>query len=196
MTENKENKENLGVKGSDKENGKENAGRKVEPKSKPVSLELEEMKELLQRTQASFENYRKQVEKRIAEIQEQAARETLLQVLPILDNLELAFKNASSNPQGLLEGVELIHAQFKEVLENNHVLPIEAKSMRFDPRLHEALMKVESDLPENTIIEEFQKGFTLRGQVLRPAKVKLSAGKKKAGDKKEEEKKEEKINNQ
>ena len=66
------------------------------------------------------------------------------------------------------------------MLENNGVKMIEKEE--FDPYYHEALMKVESDLPENTIIEVLQKGFTLHNKVIRPARVKLSAGKKKEDD--------------
>ncbi len=140
--------------------------------------ELAEMKDLLQRTQANFENYRKQVEKRVEEIRDLAAKDVILQLLPVLDNLELALKSADKNLVEFRKGIELIYSQLFSILENQGVKVIEAK--KFDPYLHEPLLKVESEAPENSILEEFQKGFMLNNRVIRHAKVKLSAGKIKA----------------
>jgi molecular chaperone GrpE len=140
---------------------------------------LLEMKDLLQRKQAELENYRKQVDKRFIEIRELANRDIILQLLPIIDNFELALKfdDGHTSEKTFVEGVELIYSQFFSMLENNGVKMIEKEE--FNPYYHEALMKVESNLPENTIIEVLQKGFTLHNKVIRPARVKLSAGKKK-----------------
>ena len=151
-------------------------------------LSAEELKELLQRTQANFENYRKQMEKRIEEIKQMAAKGVLLELLSVLDNFELALKQELKGEE-FVKGIELIYAQLISLLENNQVTPIETKERNFDPYLHEALLKVESDQPSGKILEEFQKGFILHNQVIRPAKVKISAGKK------AEEKKENKSEN-
>ena len=142
---------------------------------------LAEMKDLLLRTQANFENFRKQTERRIDEIKEMAARDTILQLLPIMDDLELAFKNLDPKleHETFVQGIKLIYSQFSQILEKNDVKPIPTQKQKFDPYLHEALMKVESDFAENTILEEFQKGYTLHGKMLRHARVKISAGKKK-----------------
>ena len=152
-------------------------------KSKKQSKEIQkddakEIKELLQRTQANFENYRKQTDKRIEEIHQNAARNIIVELLPVLDNFELALQNAEANLEEFKKGVELIYAQFNTLLQDNHVTPITTDNKMFDPYYHEALMKVESDQPENRIIEEFQKGFMLHNTVIRAAKVKVSAGKK------------------
>ncbi|MBU0459871.1 MAG: nucleotide exchange factor GrpE [Nanoarchaeota archaeon] len=147
----------------------------------PKEKDQLELKELLQRTQANFENYRKQQEKRITEIREMAAKDVILQILPIIDNFELALKNAetNTNPKDFLTGVELIYSQLHSLLENNNIKTIETKNKQFDPFYHEALLKVDSELPENTIVEELQKGFILHDKVIRHTKVKISAGKKK-----------------
>ena len=137
--------------------------------------QLQEMTELLQRTQANFENYRKQMEKRVEEIKQLAAKDIVLQLLPVLDNFELAFRNQNHNPQEFIKGIELIYVQLKELLEHQGVKAIPALG-KFNPYYHEALLKVESELPENTILEEFQRGFTLQGQVIRPVRVKISSG--------------------
>ena len=147
--------------------------------------ELQEVKELLQRKQAELENYRKQVDKRFIEMKELANKNLIFKLLPVVDNFELALKSAdtNSNPEDFLKGVELIYSQLFSFLENNHIQPMVTEKKEFDPYLHEALMKVNSDLPENVIIEEL--GFMLHDKVLRHAKVKISAGMKKEDDCKE-----------
>ncbi|MBT3297463.1 nucleotide exchange factor GrpE [archaeon] len=137
---------------------------------------LTEVTELLQRTQANFENYRKQTEKRVEEIRKMASKDVILQVLPVLDNFELALKNSEKNEE-FMKGIELIYSQLVSVLENNGVKIINTDK-NFDPFYHEALMKVDSDLSENKIIEEFQKGYILNDKVIRHSKVKVSSGKK------------------
>ena len=137
---------------------------------------LKEMTDLLQRTQASFENYRKQTEKRVEEIRDMASKNVIVQILPILDNFELALKNTTGQKEDFVNGVELIYAQLRSLLETNDIETIETKGKMFDPHFHEALMKIESELPQNSIVEELQKGFILQGKVIRHAKVKISAG--------------------
>lgn len=136
---------------------------------------LAQMTELAQRTQANFENYRKQTEKRIAEIKQFASREIIIQLLPIFDHFELALKNCHATKEELVNGLNLIYSQFNSFLDDNDVKKIDTEHQLFNPYFHEALVKVASDLPENTIIEEFQKGFTLHGQVIRHARVKISS---------------------
>jgi len=145
----------------------------AEPQPDPLQV----MTELAQRTQANFENYRKQTEKRVDDIRETAAKNIILHVLPIIDNLELALKNVHEHTE-FVKGIELIYSQLFSIMEAQGVEIISTEKATFDPYFHEALLKVESDLPENTILEEFQKGYLFKGQVLRHAKVKISAGSK------------------
>lgn len=143
----------------------------------PVAdAKVQELTELLQRTQANFENYRKQIEKRMEEMQSLAAKEIIFKLLPLIDHFQLALQN-TGHQQEFVKGVELVYAELTGVLEEEGVAPLETVGQRFDPYYHEALIRVESEKPENSIIEEFQRGFTLHGQVLRHAKVKVSAGK-------------------
>ena len=138
--------------------------------------EIEELKELLLRTQANFENYRKQVEKRVEELQQTAAKALIVQLLPVLDNFELALRN-TQNQAEFVKGVELIYSLLVSILTAQGVTPITSEGQKYDPFIHEALLKVESSLSENTVIEEFQKGYLLHNRVLRHAKVKISANK-------------------
>lgn len=139
---------------------------------------VEELTDLLKRTQANFENYRKQVQIQFEEIKKMAAKDIVLQLLPLLDNFELALKTVKPEAKGdsLVDGINLIHSQLVQLLQHNNILPIETVGKKFDPYYHEALMKVPSELPADIIIEEFQKGFTMHGKVLRHAKVKISSG--------------------
>lgn len=138
--------------------------------------QLSEMHELLKRTQANFENYRKQSEKRIEEIKQQAAREVILEILSLIDNLELALRSVPAPPTQFTQGIELIYAQFQVLLEKQGVAVISTDLKMYDPYIHEPLLRVESQEPENTVLEILQKGYTLNGKVLRHAKVKVSSG--------------------
>ena len=93
--------------------------------------------------------------------------------MPILDNFELAFKNADKNDEKL-KGFELIFSQLYETLQKQGLEKIQAKDKPFDPNLHEALLQEESDKEKNMVLEELQRGYTLHGQVIRHAKVKIS----------------------
>ncbi len=172
---------------------KKNKEKKSEKKEENTQQEIVE---LLQRTQANFENFRKQTEKRVQDIQKFANKDLILQILPVLDNFELALKNANvdTNQKEFVKGVELIYSQIFTILENQNVKVIKTENQKFDPNLHEALMKVNSDKPENTIVEELQKGFMLDDKVIRCAKVKVSAGKEK--EKKDVESERNKTKNQ
>lgn len=146
--------------------------------NKQDSNEAAELKDLLQRKQAELENYRKQTEKRVEEIEKTAAKSIINQVLPIMDNFGLALQNQQNCASAdLIKGVELIYTQISKVLEDNGVKLITTNE-QFDPYFHEALLKVDSDQPENTILEVLQNGYTLQGQVIRHARVKISSGKK------------------
>ena len=89
-----------------KEKNKKEAKREQKEKQDPLA----EMRDLLQRTQANFENYRKQTEKRVEESIEFANKDLILQILPILDNFELALKN-TENKEEFVNGIELIYSQ-------------------------------------------------------------------------------------
>lgn len=146
---------------------------------KSEEQQMEELKDLLLRTQANFENYRKQMQKRVEEMQEIAAKEIILSVLPLFDNLELALKHVDTkNPDDFIKGVALISTQFNAFLEQKGIAIIPTVGETFDPFLHEVILKAPSENPENTILEEYQKGFFMHGKVIRHAKVKVSAGKK------------------
>ena len=142
--------------------------KKIDEKDKKIA----ELTETLQRLQAEFENYKKFIEKSNAEFRKYAQADIIGELLPILDSFELALKNTKDKEE-LIKGIELIYSQLYSLLEKQGLKKIETKG-KFDPHLHEVLLKEESDKEEDTILEELQKGYMLGEKVLRHSKVKVS----------------------
>jgi len=148
---------------------------KKQPKDPLAELKEknEELTNILQRVQADFENYKKQVEKNRQDYAKFSCADVISKVLPILDSFELALKSKEKTPD-FTKGVELIYSQLFDMLENLGLRPIECLNKKFDPYKHEALLQEISDKPENIIIQELQKGFMLHDKVLRTSKVKIT----------------------
>lgn len=130
-----------------------------------------EAKELLDRTQrlaAEFDNYRKRTQKEKEKLYVDAVSDIVAKFLPVVDNLERALKAAEAEEsQGLKEGVTLVFRQLSDILEKMGVKPIEAVGTTFNPELHNAVMHVEDDtLDKNIVIEEFQKGYIYKDEVV------------------------------
>ncbi len=138
-------------------------------------LKSEELVAQLQRLQAEFENYKKRTEREFAAYKEVAMGACISALLPVIDNLELALKNATKEEKdGFYKGIELVYAQFLSILHELGVEEIKTEG-RFDPRLHEALLaEAHEGSEKNTILEVLQKGYRLKDRVLRTAKVKVA----------------------
>jgi len=147
---------------------------KKQDKGQEKEEQIKELTETLQRVQANFENYRKQVEKKTGQAEKTAARKIICELLPILDTFELALKNKKAKE--FAEGMEMIYSQIFSLLEKQGLKAIKSLGEKFDPYKHEALLKIESREPEDIVIDEMQKGYTLNGEVVRYSKVKLSKG--------------------
>ncbi len=130
------------------------------------------------RMQADFDNSRKRWERDKQEYIRFAQEEILANLLSIVDDFERSLKVAPTRIEDLAvfaKGIEMIFSHLQELIKKNGVTPMNAKGKLFDPNLHEALLMTENDdLPENTVIEELQKGYFLHNRVLRVARVQLS----------------------
>jgi molecular chaperone GrpE len=130
------------------------------------------------RTYAEFENYRKRAQRDLTEFRKYANEQLAQDLLTVLDHLGLALKHAKEAGgagHGLQEGVELVYKQFCDTLEKYGVKPFKAEGERFDPKLHDAMMQVETaDVPENTVVQVFQDGYLYHEKVLRHARVGVS----------------------
>lgn len=151
----------------------------------PESAKLAELTDSLKRVQAEFENYKKRVEREKAEIVKIASMDLLAELLTILDDFERA-PIAEIKDEKVRKGIEMISGNFRKILEDEGVKPVPAEGL-LDPHRHEALMWVEQeDLPDNTIVSVLQKGYSLNGRILRPARVSVSKKPETAHDKKED----------
>ena len=126
---------------------------------------------------AEFENYKRRAIKERSDAQkfgwENAARE----LLTVVDNLERAIEHFPKDAdRNLAEGLKMVVSQFQTALEKQGVAVIPTVGQAFDPNLHEAVGQEASDQPTGNIVKEHQKGYTLHGRLLRPARVVISSG--------------------
>lgn len=130
----------------------------------------------LMRTAAEFDNFKKRTVREKEDFYKMAVCETVLALLPVLDNLDRAIIAAedSDNDGSVLDGIKMIKKQFDDALNSIGVSQIEAIDCEFDPEKHNAVMTEESDKPENTVIEELQKGYMYKDKVVRHSMVKVS----------------------
>ena len=124
-----------------------------------------------QRAEADFQNYKRRVEQERDETRRFASAALIINVLPILDDLERALGSLDVRLAGLtwFEGIALIHRKILILLENAGVSIIQAEGQQFDPREHEAVMHAEGE--EGKVLAEVQRGYKLYDRVLRPAMV-------------------------
>lgn len=128
----------------------------------------------LARLQADFDNHRKREARERTEYRDYALVNTVEQFLPVLDNFQLALRSQGTAEQ-LRSGVDLIVRQMEEILRTLGVQPVPTAEAKFDPRLHEAIEMVErDDLPDQQVMEEVRRGYTLRDRLLRPALVRVA----------------------
>lgn len=156
----------------------------VEEKILTLEAELKQSKEQaddyyarLQRLQAEFDNFRKRSQKEREDTLKYASEQLIVAMLPVLDNFERAVASSQSNQdfKSFSQGVEMILKQMKTGFEKEGLVPIEAVGQTFDPKLHDAVLQVDSEeYPDNTVVEELQTGYYLKDKVLRPSMVKVS----------------------
>ncbi|MBN1677843.1 MAG: nucleotide exchange factor GrpE [Candidatus Thermoplasmatota archaeon] len=137
---------------------------------------IAELTEDLKRVQADFENYKKRVEKDWSERSRLATQKLMTDLLPVLDSFDKALEhqNGPDDPKNSGKGVEGLHKQLVQVLLREGLSEIGAEG-RFDPFLHEALMREErEDVEDGQILEVYQKGYRIGPKPIRPARVKVA----------------------
>lgn len=127
------------------------------------------------RTQAEMQNLRRRSERDVENAHKYALEKFVGELLPVVDNLERALQAIDQNDESLkalTEGVELTLKSFQDVLVRYKVEPIDPKGQPFDPEFHQAMSMLEMPEEEpNTVVDVFQKGYTLNGRLVRPAMV-------------------------
>ncbi len=139
-----------------------------------LQKDLDEAKDMLLRTAAEFDNYKKRSEREKLQVSAFVKAQTIKALLPSIDNL-LRAAEADSSSADYAKGVEMTIRQLMEALEKLGLKEINPENEPFDPMLHEAVMHEEnSDVPENTVVQVLQKGYMIDDTVIRPAMVKVA----------------------
>ena len=139
-----------------------------------LRVERDEVKELLLRRQAEFDNYRKRTEKERSDYLQYAGMELVREMLPILDDFDRALKVEAGNAE-YSKGVEMIYSRMYEALKKVGLEPLATTGQMFDPHLHQAVERVETkDAADGTILGEFQRGYNFKGKLLRASMVKVA----------------------
>lgn len=166
---------------------------------KNIEEELSETKKLVQekdnlskeylkhlaRLQADFDNYKKRQEKKQKEFIEFANEGLINNLLSVMDNLERALDSTENekDTKAIKEGINNTLKEFRNILNKEGVKPMQSIGHRFDPYKHEAVMRIDTDkYSEDTITEEFRKGYYIKSKVLRPAMVKVAVSTKEKKD--------------
>lgn len=155
------------------------ASSKEVPEEDPLSLKEKQIAELtddLKRLQAEFDNFKKRTEKEWKERARLANQTLIADLLPILDSFDKAIENAKNNGDAtaLRKGLESLHKQLLQTLQREGLREIRADG-RFDPFMHEAVMREErEDAEDGRILEIFQKGYAIGPKAIRPTKVKVA----------------------
>ena len=153
----------------------ENKEETCEEKIAKLELEVQEWKNSYTRKLAEFQNFTKRKETEVSEMKKYASEGIIIKLLENIDNLERA-ENASAetkNFDALVEGVNMILRNLKYMLSEEGVEEIEAgEGVEFNPYEHQAMMtENKEELKDNDIVQVFQKGYKLKGKIIRPAMV-------------------------
>ncbi len=153
----------------------------LEEKLRNAEIEAKQSHERFLRVAADFENYKKRSSREMSEFKKYANESILSELLCVVDNLERAISSSKTGENVnscIVDGIRMTLNEFKKVFENYGVKPIESLCKPFDPNFHQAIMQEESnEHPENTVISEFQKGYTIHDKLLRPSMVVVSKAK-------------------
>ncbi|RKY59709.1 MAG: nucleotide exchange factor GrpE [Candidatus Latescibacterota bacterium] len=132
------------------------------------------------RAAAELDNYRKRVARQMEALVRTSTEDLVVQLLPVLDDLERALDHTPEGEEGrkaFVDGVRIIYENFRKVLAGRGVCPIGEVGEEFDPEYHEALMQVEDpEHPPGTVSQVVQKGYKMGDKVIRHAKVIVSKG--------------------
>lgn len=126
------------------------------------------------RARAEFDNARRRAERERSEYLQFAAMDLVKEILPILDDFERALKVETAD-RNYAKGVELIYQRLFDTVKKMGLEPIDTEGKEFDPNVHQAVERVQTDEAEDqTILSEFQKGYNFKGKLLRPAMVRVA----------------------
>ena len=141
---------------------------------KKTKEDLAVKEDRLLRMVAEFENYKKRTRREWELLQKNANADLIKEIIWGIDNFDRAFANLGGAEDHIQEGIRLIHSGLMDILKKAGLMEIEAQDRKFDAQCHEAVGEIESDIEEGHVAQVIQRGYTLHGQVLRPARVLVS----------------------
>ncbi|MBQ2009230.1 MAG: nucleotide exchange factor GrpE [Selenomonadaceae bacterium] len=154
------------------------AGAEQDPatEAEALKVQLAEGAERMKRLQADFENFRRRTRQEKEELSNMVVQDFIKELLPMLDNFDRAMAAEATDAAKFQQGVEMIYNQLTEILKNKGMELIDTKDAKFDPNFHQAVMRVENpDLEDEAIAMELQKGYMVKGKVIRPSMVQVVA---------------------
>ena len=170
--------------------------KEMEARLESLEQEAKETHDRFLRVSAEFENYKKRATREMGDFRKFANESFVKAMLPVVDNLDRAIESSSNDKNtntSVVEGVNMTLGEILKVFEQFGVIPFESLGKTFDPGFHQAVMQEENeDYPDNTVLNELQKGYLIHDRLLRPAMVVVSKKKEKPENEevKAEEKKE------
>lgn len=156
----------------------EDAPAEADPAAEVEALkqQLAESVERMKRLQADFENFRRRTRQEKEELSNMVVQDFIKDLLPMIDNFDRAMAAEATDAAQFQQGVEMIYKQLDEVLKAKGLEKIDTAEAKFDPNFHQAVMRVENpDMEDDTIAVELQKGYMVKGKVIRPAMVQVVA---------------------
>ena len=138
-----------------------------------LTRERDELKDLLLRKQAEFDNFRKRIDRERSEFVQYATAEVIRDLLHVLDSFELALRSGGDDNESGRKGVELIYKQLFDSLGRAGLEIIDAEGAMFDPKIHEAVstQPAPTDVVDGIVLSELRRGYMLHGKLLRPSMV-------------------------
>ena len=141
-----------------------------------LNAKLAENAERMKRLQADFENFRRRTRQEKEELSNMVIQGFITELLPLVDNFDRAMAAEATDAEKFQQGVEMIYNQLTEILNNKGMEVIDVTDAKFDPNFHQAVMRVQNpDLEDDTIAAELQKGYMVKGKVIRPSMVQVVA---------------------
>ncbi len=151
-----------------------------------LQKDYNDLKEILSRTVADTENFKKRKEKEVSELKKYAIENFVVELLPIIDNFRRAFASAENidsieKAKQIIDGFKIIEQELEKILIKNNVIEIKSINEIFNPNIHQAIqcVEVEDDEKDNKIIEEYQSAYKMYDKLIRTALVKVGKKTKK-----------------
>ena len=143
-------------------------------KVESLEKEIKDLKNIAARAQADLVNYRNRMKIELSEIEKKSTKNFAIKILSIIDDIDLAINNFKESSKDLLEdGLKNIRNKFETILNQKNIKIIQ-ENIKFDPYIHEDILKTESSNEDGSILNVIRSGYVMDGEVIRPAQVEIA----------------------